>query len=105
MGDEQTDIERGDPVEVRLIFRNLTGDQREHVYEASRHLAEAGVGFDSGHSVGSSLEGTTLDWELDWSLFGPVEVRFVRKRTEPWRETLRPPLASTAAGELGANAE
>lgn len=47
------------------------------LYEAKRHLNEIGISFDSG--IG--MEGR--DWEWDWSLRGPISVRFRRRAKRP----------------------
>ena len=54
---------------ARLIFREPTREQLEHIYRAEDELAKAGVSFD----VGKDFEDDKVlsrDWELDWSLKG-----------------------------------
>jgi len=54
---------------IRLIFKNPTQEQLEHIYKAEDELAGAGVTFD----VGKDLDENKIlsrDWKLDWSLKG-----------------------------------
>lgn len=46
---------------------------RGHLAEIERALAEIGIEFDKGVGLGGR------DWEWDWSLRGPIEIRFVGK--------------------------
>ena len=55
---------------AQLIFKNPTKEQLKHIYKAENELAEAGVIFDTGKSIGCEGEVLTRDWELDWSLIG-----------------------------------
>lgn len=41
-------------------------EQRDHLFEAQKHLGEAGVTFDTGYDLMNDIR----DWELDWSLKG-----------------------------------
>lgn len=66
---------RGKPVQVRLEFdlTKMSPEQITCVHEAQALLRKAGITFDSGTDI------NTRDWELDWSLKGPVSVKFVRE--------------------------
>ena len=44
-----------------------------HIAEIERALAEIGIEFDTGAGPNGR------DWEWDWSLRGPIEIRFVGK--------------------------
>lgn len=61
-------------VEVRIEWdlRNLTQEQKEKLFKVEEILSEIGVSFDTGAGGG------VRDWEWDWSLKGPVRVKFVR---------------------------
>lgn len=56
---------------VTITFKGLTNEQREHLYEAEKHLGLAGVSFDRGGYV---CEGGERDWEFDYSLSDNVSV-------------------------------
>lgn len=64
------------PVEVGVHLGPLDDEQREHVLAAQRQLRAAGIGFDTGYDLTSNVR----DWEWDWSLSGPVEVTYRRRR-------------------------
>lgn len=49
---------------LKIDMRLMTEEQKAHIWEASNHLKDAGLGFDTGFGGG------TRDWELDWSLSG-----------------------------------
>jgi len=68
---------RGQPAEVGITFTDLTPEQLEHVFAAQAQLRKAGVSFDTGYAFGTR----SRDWEWDWSLGGPVEVRYRRPTT------------------------
>ena len=53
------------------------------LYEAERILYEIGLRFDTGSGTGGR------DWEFDWSLKGPVSVRFRRRTRKPERRISR----------------
>jgi hypothetical protein len=75
----------GDELDVRLTFdgRGL-GTDADAIFECQRILREAGISFDSG----SGLEGR--DWELDWSLQGPLRVTFRGRASKPELRVARP---------------
>ena len=52
--------------EVRIQLKDLTNEQKEHLFKAEEELSKAGVSFDTGYSFGDK----TRDWEFDWSLKG-----------------------------------
>lgn len=45
--------------------------QKGHIFEIEKMMDEIGVGFDTG------LGPSGRDWKWDWSLRGPVSVRFL----------------------------
>lgn len=87
----------GDEIDVRLTFTEnrlpdlqttspqeavLVGARRLHsgsFFEAEKHLRECGIRFDTG------LGPDGRDWELDWSLDGPLRVRFIGRASRPER--------------------
>lgn len=64
-------------IEATIGLRLSTKDQFNKLAEVERLLSELGVAFDTGYGFGQR------DWEWDWSLRGPVHVRFVRARKKP----------------------
>ena len=54
---------------AKLIFKEPTKEQLEHIYKAEEELSRAGVSFDVGKSFDEDKV-LTRDWELDWSLKG-----------------------------------
>jgi hypothetical protein len=62
------------PAEVAITFGPLEKDRLCHVFRAQDQLHKAGIRFDTSMDVGLGQR----DWELDWSLHGPAEVRFRR---------------------------
>lgn len=65
--------------EVRIQIECPT-DKLECVYNAREELSKIGVGFDSGGhtTMRNGRKVSLLDWELDWSLKGPIKVYFKR---------------------------
>ncbi len=57
----------------------LAGFQRGRLPEIARLLSEIGITFDSGQGCSGR------DWEWDWSLEGPISVRFRRRCQRPER--------------------
>ena len=77
--EDQSDIirkltRRGEDVEVRLQFdiKTLGKEGMDKLFKVEQLLGDIGIGFDTG--AGSSER----DWELDWSLSGPIRVHFIR---------------------------
>lgn len=64
---------RRQPVQVGIHF-DLSKVDRQDIFEIEKLLNKNGIYFDTGAGCGNR------DWELDWSLRGPVEVRFKRKK-------------------------
>lgn len=64
---------RRQQVEVGISF-DLNKVDRKDLFEIERLLSKNGIHFDTGAGCGNR------DWEWDFSLRGPVEVRFKRKR-------------------------
>jgi len=64
--DECTDVE----VKIQFDLNSMTKDQIEALFEAEKWLLKAGIYFDTGAGEGKR------DWQLDWSLKGPVKVKF-----------------------------
>ena len=54
---------------AKLIFKEPTKEQLEHIYRVEDELAKAGVYFDVGKGFDDSKI-LARDWELDWSLRG-----------------------------------
>lgn len=50
---------------------------RGSFYEAEGHLNECGITFDTGMGPDGR------DWEWDWSLHGPISVKFRGRASEP----------------------
>ena len=65
---------RGEKCEVRLVFdtSKMGTVEGRKLRKAQSLLSEIGVNFDSGGSFDFQ------EWELDWSLSGPVQVQFIR---------------------------
>lgn len=59
-------------VEVGIHFDLSKVDQKD-LFEIEKLLSKNGIHFDTGAGCGNR------DWEWDWSLRGPVKVRFKRK--------------------------
>ena len=55
---------------VKIQFQGLSDEQLKKLHQAEALLLEIGVSFD----VGGNRE--VRDWEMDWSLKGPVKVYF-----------------------------
>lgn len=53
------------------------------LFECERALHNIGIGFDTGMGFGGR------DWQWDWSLSGPVSVKFKRRAERPWRRKER----------------
>ena len=71
------EVERGQGAEVGITFGpDLKPDQLEHLFAAQSQLRKAGVSFDTGYGMTDN----TRDWEWDWSLSGPVQVKHRRFR-------------------------
>ena len=69
-------------VVIQIPTAEMSEEQKNHLFEAEKHLSEAGVTFDSGMDMGSRVR----DWEFDWSLKGAT-VLFKRfKETETKEE-------------------
>lgn len=75
----------GDEIDVGVTLKGLgaIGGNPSQVWEAQRALNEMGISFDTG----SGLHGR--DWEWDWSLKGPISVRFRRRAKNPETRTVR----------------
>ena len=56
-----------------VLAQGVAALDRGRLAEIERSLAEIGIEFDKG----AGPEGR--DWEWDWSLRGPIEIRFVGK--------------------------
>lgn len=68
--------------EVLLHFK-VPAKKAEHIFNARDELFKAGISFDTGGS--NDGEYIELDWELDWSLRGGMEVFFKRfKKRKKW---------------------
>lgn len=50
--------------EVLIQIPITSEEQLDHLFEAEKHLREAGVSFDTGCGCGMR------DWKFDWSLAG-----------------------------------
>lgn len=83
---------RGDEIDVKVTMTafklNEEGDPIEQlgsgpVYEIQEQLREIGINFD----VGMGLHGR--DWEWDYSLSGPINVKFKCKAKKPERRMER----------------
>ena len=73
--------DRGDQVEVSIVFPNPSAKDRERLVEIRELLGQMGIEFDS--SVAHEDSGVVeVQWSWDWSLQGPVRVEYVR-RPEP----------------------
>lgn len=66
------DPNRGKEVAVGIHWdlTKMDGAQKKLLWEISRQLGQLGVMFDTGS------DGCVLDWEWDWSLRGPIKVKF-----------------------------
>lgn len=64
---------RRQSVQVGIHF-DLSKVDRQDIFEIEKLLNKNGIYFDTGAGCGNR------DWEWDWSLRGPVEVRFKRKK-------------------------
>jgi len=64
---------RRQQVEVGISF-DLNNVDRKDFFEIERLLSKNGIHFDTGAGCGKR------NWEWDFSLQGPIEVRFKRKR-------------------------
>ena len=64
---------RRQQVEVGIAF-DLNNVDRKDLFEIERLLSKNGIHFDTGAGCGKR------NWEWDFSLQGPIEVRFKRKR-------------------------
>lgn len=80
-------------VSVTLSQDKLTADSMEGAFkqfnsgafvEVEKIFSEMGIGFDKG------LGCDGRDWEWDWSLKGPISVRFRSRATKPERRMERP---------------
>ena len=64
-------------VAVQIIFdtTNFTKEKLTKLRKAETLLREVGISFESGAGID---KGTVInrDWEWDWSLHGPVKVKF-----------------------------
>ncbi len=71
----------GDEVEVEIQF-DLNRIDPDKLDQIRALFQEMGISFDTGTSVEKESDedwnGMTRDWEWDWSLKGPVRVKFVR---------------------------
>lgn len=65
------------PLRAQSIPGALQDLHRGSFFEAQKILNEVGITFDTG--MGSSGR----DWEWDWSLKGPISVRFKSRATRP----------------------
>lgn len=80
---------RDDEVDVCVTMKDLGAlggeiTSRERLFQAQKFLNEMGICFDTG----SGFHGR--DWEWDFSLRGPISVRFRRVTEHPERRTARP---------------
>lgn len=93
-------------VGVTLSQDKLTADSMEGAFkqfnsgafvEIEKIFSEMGIGFDKG----LGLDGR--DWEWDWSLQGPISIRFRSRATKPERRLERPkPRLVVSNGDQGA---
>ena len=71
-----------------LIFRNPTEEQLKHIFDAEDSLAEAGITFDTSHSLDENGNWLTREWSLDWSLQG-AEIEEGQQRQTGIRSSAR----------------
>lgn len=57
------------PVKIQFDLGAMTTPQIEALLDAEKLLRKAGIYFDTGHGEGKR------NWQWDWSLKGPVEVK------------------------------
>jgi len=69
--------DRGREAAVQIIFdtTNFTKEQMEKLRKAESILTGLGISFDSGAAIDDNTV-ISRDWEWDWSLRGPVKVKF-----------------------------
>ena len=75
----------GDEIDVGVTFKNIGAlggtdppcDQDAAVWDAQDAFRRMGIGFDTG----SGCDGR--DWEWDWSLKGPISIRFRGRAKHP----------------------
>lgn len=92
----------GDEVDVRLVFTDDTINQTDPVgglfsgglFEIEERMRKMGISFDRGQGFDGR------DWELDWSLHGPLRVKFRRRTLHPERRA-RPAAAFKIVGGNG----
>lgn len=70
----------GRPCEVGITLR-VPQEKTEMLWQAEEALRALGLTFDTGAGMGG--DAMERDWEWDWSLSGPVEVKFRR-----WRDAM-----------------
>jgi hypothetical protein len=63
-------------VTIQFDMSKLGEEGMKHLFDAERSLRKAGITFDTGGGFGGR------DWEWDWSLEGPVTVRFLKFKGE-----------------------
>jgi len=69
---------KGVEVQIQIPTAEMSNEQRNHLFEAEKHLSNAGVTFDTGMDMGSKIR----DWEFDWSLKGATVLFRRFKETE-----------------------
>lgn len=82
----------GDEIDVGVTFTDETLDPSDphrslfsgRMAEVEAALLEAGIKFDRGIGLGGR------DWEWDWSLSGPISVRFRCLAKKPENRRARP---------------
>jgi hypothetical protein len=74
----------GDEVDVQVTFSEHGLGTGGNLFEIEQKLHDWGIGFDAG----AGFEGR--DWEWDFSLRGPIRVKF-RGRCKTKERRLRPP--------------
>ena len=76
----------GDEIDVGVTLKDLgaLGGDPSRVWDAQKCLSDMGIRFDTG----SGCYGR--DWEWDYSLEGPISVRFRCRAQRPERRTARP---------------
>lgn len=73
----------GDEVYVRVHIAIDDEAQLKKLWATEQALRDLGIGFDTGTAMGSCMR---RDWEWDWSLRGPISLRYIyssKKRPSP----------------------
>ena len=71
----------GDEIDVRVTFKGIgvLGGGFEQEFDADRLFRDMGINFDTGCGCHGR------DWEWDWSLRGPISVKFRGRAKHPER--------------------